>query len=232
MAFSTLSSMVPAIALVLALAVLWGSSIAEALSSSPRKVLVTGASGRTGKIVFSLLKENPSYSTVGLVRSEASAKQLMKNVDCDLDQLFVSDVAAVPEDGEDVPQLLKGADAMVICTSAVPRISKMSVLKQILKIPLNVVRRKPPLYFRGFRFHYAEGQNPEMVDYEGQKRQVDLAKKLGIKHVVVVSSMGGTDPDNFLNSIGKDKDGNGDGDILLWKRKAEKYLVEVSLSFH
>jgi len=42
------------------------------------------------------------------------------------------------------------------------------------------------------------------------------------------SSMGGTDPDNFLNSIGKNSDGSGDGDILLWKRKAERYLAEVS----
>ena len=39
--------------------------------------------------------------------------------------------------------------------------------------------------------------------------------------------MGGTDPNNFLNSIGKNKDGSGNGDMLLWKRKAEKYLVEV-----
>jgi hypothetical protein len=61
----------------------------------------------------------------------------------------------------------------------------------------------------------------------GQIAQIDLAKKIGVEHVVVVSSMGGTDPNNFLNSIGKNKDGSGNGDILLWKRKAERYLVEV-----
>lgn len=42
------------------------------------------------------------------------------------------------------------------------------------------------------------------------------------------SSMGGTDKNNFLNTIGKNKNGSGNGDILIWKRKAEKYLVEVS----
>ena len=42
--------------------------------------------------------------------------------------------------------------------------------------------------------------------------------------------MGGTDPSNFLNTIGKNPDGSGNGDILLWKRKAEKYLVEVSVA--
>ena len=42
---------------------------------------------------------------------------------------------------------------------------------------------------------------------------------------VLLTSQGGTQPDNFLNSIGKREDGSG-GDILLWKRKAEKYLIE------
>ena len=38
---------------------------------------------------------------------------------------------------------------------------------------------------------------------------------------VLCSSMGGTQPENFLNSIGRKPDGSG-GQILLWKRKAEK----------
>ena len=47
-------------------------------------------------------------------------------------------------------------------------------------------------------------------------------------HFILLSSMGVTDPDDFLNSIGKDKDGNGHGDLLIWKRKAEEYLIKVS----
>ena len=46
-----------------------------------------------------------------------------------------------------------------------------------------------------------------------------------------LSSMGGTDETNFLNSIGKAKDGSGNGDILIWKRKAEKYLIESGLDY-
>ena len=49
-----------------------------------------------------------------------------------------------------------------------------------------------------------------------------------MKHFVFVSSMGGTQDDNFLNTIGRQKDGTG-GDILRWKRKAEKYLVKSGL---
>ena len=69
------------------------------------------------------------------------------------------------------------------------------------------------------------------VDYEGQVSQIEMAKKIGIKHVVVVGSMGGTDPDNFLNAVGKNADGTGNGDILLWKRKAEKHLVNSGLDY-
>ena len=49
---------------------------------------------------------------------------------------------------------------------------------------------------------------------------------------VLSSSMGGTDPNNFLNKVGKNPDGSGNGDILLWKRKAEKYLIDVSCKSH
>lgn len=43
--------------------------------------------------------------------------------------------------------------------------------------------------------------------------------------------MGGTDPTNFLNAVGKNPDGSGNGDILLWKRKAERYLVDSDLYY-
>jgi hypothetical protein len=43
--------------------------------------------------------------------------------------------------------------------------------------------------------------------------------------------MGGTDPDNFLNQVGKNADGTGNGDILLWKRKGEQYLVNSGLDY-
>jgi nucleoside-diphosphate-sugar epimerase len=37
------------------------------------------------------------------------------------------------------------------------------------------------------------------VDYEGQKLQIDAAKAAGVKHVVLVSSMGGTDESCAFN---------------------------------
>ena len=145
-------------------------------------------------------------------------------MNCGLDHIIVCDITELKSSD---PPKCAGAKAMVICTSAVPIISTRSLAQALFKIPWNLVRGKKSVDFRSLRFKFRKNQYPEKVDYEGQVKQIELAKKLGIEHVVVVSSMGGTDPDNFLNKVGKKPDGSGNGDILLWKRKAERVLVEV-----
>ncbi|KAL3761848.1 hypothetical protein ACHAWU_009013 [Discostella pseudostelligera] len=211
-----------------------------------QKVIVTGAAGRTGSLVFSLLDADPRFDVVGLVRSESSAKKLIAKTNCALEEIVICDVTQMSfehntptttmsgsSSGNTWPTALENAEAMVICTSAVPQISKLSLFKAILKIPLNILNpeKKKAINFRDLQFKYKENQYPEVVDYVGQKKQIDFAKKLGVKHVVLVSSMGVLDPNNFLNQIGKDKYGNGHGDILLWKRKAEKYLCLSGLQY-
>lgn len=62
------------------------------------------------------------------------------------------------------------------------------------------------------------------VDWLGQKVQIDAARAAGVKKVVLVSSMGGTDPENMLNKLG-------DGNILQWKRKAEQYLMASGITY-
>lgn len=245
------------------------STVVLALTSairSPTKVVVTGASGKTGRLVFEALLENPDFEPKALVRSEKSGKSLKKAVPATgLDQIVVCDVTQINEESTP-PTFLEGCEAMVICTSAMPRISKISLLKALLKAPFNIIRGKKAVDFRSFKFVWKAGQYPEkvssvcavpwfqpyslghesaahhcfssttrlflrQVDYEGQIAQIEMAKKVGISHVVVVGSMGGTDPDNFLNAVGKNADGSGNGDILLWKRRAEKYLVESGLAY-
>ena len=56
------------------------------------------------------------------------------------------------------------------------------------------------------------------IDWLGQKAQIDAAKEAGVKKVVLISSMGGTDENHPLNKLGN-------GNILIWKRKAEEYLI-------
>jgi len=190
----------------------------------PSRVIVTGAGGRTGQLVFqkllhSQLKHGP-FEVIGVVRTEKSAKKLIRKYKCEIDQVVVADITRDMES-----RGLESADYMIICTSAVPQIIKRSLLKAMVSKMFRRTVRPPLFRWRG------SDQHPEKVDYEGQKLQIDLAKRSGVKHVVIVSSMGGTDEGNFLNRIGKDAEGNGNGDILLWKRKAEKYLIASGLHY-
>ena len=207
----------------------------EPPTPKPSRVLVTGASGRTGQLVFEALLKDPAYDPKAAVRSERSAKKLRKSIpQTGLDQIVVCDVTTLCDGKSDfapAPEGLNDIDKLIICTSAVPVISKRSLLKALLLVPFNIVRRRNAVDFRTFRFGWKAGQYPELVDYEGQINQIELAKKRGVKQIVVVGSMGGTDPDNFLNSVGKKPDGSGNGDILLWKRKAEKYLIESGVDY-
>jgi hypothetical protein len=112
---------------------------------------------------------------------------LINEVKCGLEHVWVCDVTELdPSENNGLPTGLSGAEAMIICTSAVPKISKRSLAKAFLKIPLNVVRGKKFMNFRDIGFRYAPGQYPEKVDYDGQIAQIELAKRLGISHVILL----------------------------------------------
>lgn len=132
--------------------------------------------------------QSSQYYPLGLVRTETSAKKLMKEIDhCGLENVWVCDVTKLdPKSDNGFPNGLVDAEAMVICTSAVPKMRKRSLVKALAKIPFKVATGKKAFNFRDLEFYYNKGQHPELVDYEGQKAQIDLAKKLGVKHVVLV----------------------------------------------
>ena len=106
--------------------------------------------------------------------------------------------------------VFRGCDALVIATSATPKMTE------------------PPKPGERPNFVYPPGGLPEAVDWVGQKAQIDAAKAAGVKKVVTIGSRGGTQPaeKNMLNQIG----GAGTN-ILVWKRKAEQYLVDSGLDF-
>merc|ERR1719424_846169 len=109
-------------------------------------------------------------------------------------------------DADAVMSAMAGCEAVVIATSAKPA-------------PTGEMKESG-----GPIFGFPNGQ-PEAVDWLGQKSQIDAAKAQGLgTHVVICSSMGGTDPNHMLNSLGREtlEDGSTEGgDILKWKRKAE-----------
>ncbi|KAL4420164.1 hypothetical protein ABPG77_008300 [Micractinium sp. CCAP 211/92] len=163
------------------------------------------------------LLERPSdFKARGVVRSDKSAAQL-RGWGASDEQIVMGDLL---ESGEEVlSKAMAGADALVIATSAVPKIKPLSLIPVLLAKLTGKQGVRPQFTFKADQF-------PEQIDWLGQKAQIDAAKAAGacVKKVVIISSMGGTQKDNFLNTIGN-------GNILVWKRKAEKYLVDSGLTY-
>ena len=180
------------------------------------KVAVAGAGGRTGSLVVKRLAESASFAPPkGLVRSSKSADKLRKalgDLSAELVQGDVSDANALAD-------LCAGCDALVILTSAVPKPRLASIALALVSKLLPFMENRRPEFF------FPENGSPEKVDWLGQKAQVDAALSGGVRKIVLVSSMGGTQTDNFLNTMGAGGE-VGEANILLWKRKAEMYLIE------
>lgn len=166
------------------------------------RVLLTGAGGRTGQIVAKKLQAQPDVDLVATVRSEQSKASLIAS-GVPAEAIRIVDI--VSGTAEALQAELAGCSALIILTSAVP-----------VKLPQDAPG--PP------QFTFKEAEFPEQVDWKGQVLQIDAAKSAGVTHVVLVSSMGGTDPSHFLNSIGS-------GGIVNWKRKAEQYLIASGLQY-
>lgn len=166
---------------------------------SVKKVLVTGATGRTGGIVLEKLRQrSDEFSAVGFARSEVKAQEKFGSV--------AGFVFGDIRDPGTLKPALANCQALVILTSAIP------------KLKGTPQPGTPP------EFEFAPGENPEEIDYQGQKHQIEIAKDAGVEHIVLVGSMGGTLENHPLNKMGN-------GNILIWKRKAEEYLMNSEVDY-
>ena len=164
-----------------------------------KKVLVTGATGRTGSLVLLKLRDEPDeFEAIGFARSRSKIEELFGSTK----SFIIGDIS----DRSSLSSAMKDCDALVILTSAVP------------KMVAPPEPGKPP------KFEYEPDGMPEEIDYRGQKNQIDAAKEAGLKHIVLVGSMGGTVKNHPLNSMGN-------GNILIWKRKAEQYLIDSGIDY-
>ncbi|CAL9119604.1 unnamed protein product [Musa textilis] len=209
-------------------AVTLATSAAMADGTAP-VVLVTGAGGRTGslslslseslfpfilrlvsdfpfsmpilsQIVYMKLKErSDQFIARGLVRTAESKEKIGG-----ADDVFVGDI----RNAESIVPAVQGIDALIILTSAVPK----------MKPGFDPSKGERP------EFYFEDGSYPEQVDWVGQKNQIDAARAVGVKQIVLVGSMGGTDINHPLNNIGN-------GKILIWKRKAEQYLADSGIPY-
>lgn len=184
-------------------------SVVSALAMQGRRVLVTGAGGQTGQHVFRKLLAKPGYYPIGTVRSEQSRQALLdSDAPVPAENVVVCDITSKDAPSK-LDELMKDCDALMICTSAKPAPTG----------EVDAETQRP-------KFGFPNGQ-PELVDWIGQKNLIDAAKRANKEvHVVLCGSMGGTNPDNSLNNLGKV--GTSGGDILKFKRKSEVYLMEES----
>ena len=196
--------------------------VAAVSAAAPRRVAVTGAGGQTGQLAFRrMLARRDEFDPIGIVRNAQRRDELLEK-GVPADNVRIADVT----DAQAILEALEGCEALLIGSSA-----KVATLEFDTGV-IDPATGRPKLGF-------PKGQ-PYEVDWLGQKNQIDGAKKCGCKHVVICSSMGGTNPDHMLNGLGRD-DGDpavhreGDpetkGNILQWKRKAEKYLIESGLTY-
>ena len=176
---------------------------------SRQRVVVSGAGGQTGQLLFRKMLALPEeFDPVGLVRSEESKAALLMAggvPESAVAVVDVTDAAAVKKVTEDHG----GCSAFCICTSAKPKPN--GEMDESTGRPL---------------FGFPNGV-PEIVDWLGQKNQIDACSS--DTHVVICSSMGGTDPNHMLNVLGRTNNPDGTtsgGNILQWKRKAEMYLID------
>lgn len=183
------------------------------------RVAVTGAGGQTGGHVFRKMLARPeTFSPLGITRTAESRDALLAATGAAPEQVVVVDVAPGKEEQSSgttaaLAAALAGCAALVIGTSAKVKPTGGA----------NPQTGRPNMGF-------PDGQ-PYDVDWLGQRRQIDAARAAGVGHVVVCSSMGGTNPNHMLNNFGRSPDGKSGGGILLWKRKAEKYLIDSGLTY-
>lgn len=161
----------------------------------------------------------PGFYPIGTTRTDESKKALIEGDGIGSEAIPEEQVVVLDiTDRDSVEEKLEDCDAVLICTSAKPAPTG--------EVDESTGRPK---------FGFPRGQ-PELVDWKGQRNLIDAAKKANPgMHVILCSSMGGTNPNNPLNNLGKTPAAGGKtstgGDILKWKRKAEKYLMDSGLPY-
>lgn len=182
------------------------------------RVLVTGATGKIGRrIVRRLLSRGiATFAVRALVRGEEAEQALRQHLGSLANCLEVCHGDIRNKDTLDYA--FRGVDAVVIATGPSARVDIASLLGESAwgVVSLGFSSAKPTLWFE-------DRVGPRQIDWEGQRTQIDAAKAAGARHIVLLSSIGGTKLDHFLNEKMSD--------IAVWKRRAEHYLIASGVPY-
>lgn len=178
-------------------------AVASALGSpTGHTVVVTGATGQTGMLVYDLLKQS-GINVRAFVRNATKARDLLKCTKCDESEgIFEGDVT----NKDSMTAVMKGATALAIATSAMPHCKDFHDPKTC---------------------SYPKGAYPVDIDFHGGKAQIEAFAegKAGTGGpVVLCSAMGTTEPTGFLETLGN-------GHIGFFKLNEESFLMSSGLPF-
>lgn len=148
------------------------STPAGATGLSEGFVVVTGATGQTGSLVYNQLKSK-HLPVRALVRNVTKAREYLGCSKCDESEgIFVGDVT----EPDTLVEPMKGAASLVIASSAAPICTPYPTC------------------------HFPKGGSPIDVDWHGAKAVLEAFAKAtvanGLGHVVLISTMGTTAPED------------------------------------
>merc|ERR1711907_230263 len=166
-------------------------------STAAETILLTGATGRSGSLTYAKLK-SAGFDVRALVMNASKAASILNCGACtEAEGIFVGDVTKP----ETLPPAMVNVTRLIITSGASPVCS-----------------------LRNLGCKYPTGGFPKDVDWLGNKNLVMAAIDAGTKHVVLVSAMGTTTPDTFLDKMGHGWD-------LFYKLNAEAFLMNSGLAY-
>lgn len=169
-------------------------------------------------IVFKKLLKKKSFEPIGIVRDKSGYNTLLR-LGASPEQIKICDIRFK----ESLEGVFEGATKAILCTSARPKKTmRYAVTDFFRKL---VGKSNPP---DGSDLYYPDKQSPYDVDFIGQKNVIDCCLAAQVEHIVMLGNMGGY-RNSKLNDIGKkpsDIHNPKIGNLLKWKRAAERYLMK------
>ena len=142
-----------------------------AAHAGSQPIVLTGATGRTGNLIYHLMKKH-DLNVRALVRNASKARDKLGCVKCDESEgIFEGDITVA----DSLTPVMEGASAIVIATSAVPIVDDKGI-------------------------HFPDGAHPIDIDWHGAKNTLfafaNRKTKSGSGHVAFISTQGTTKPED------------------------------------
>jgi len=187
-----------------------------ATKAPPLRVVVTGAAGSVGFHVVQKLVRSKTFEPIALIRQgDRKGSKALEKLGLAPSQIVRADIT----DKSSLKGVFRGAKKVIMCTSATPR---MKLWARLLTFVLRLFGIKRPASINDL--YYPRGQEPFLVDFIGQKNVIDECVAEQVGHIVMLGNMGGY-RGSKLNDVGRVEGNEKRGNLLKWKRAAERYLM-------